>query len=205
MPRPSQIGERRKQLLPIVAATFAELGYRRTTTAELGRRCKVRQNILYRLWPDKKAMFVAAIEYVYERSVETWKKLLTDGNGKATAAQRLLRYESEHHGESGLYRIVFAGLSETDDPDIRKALSHMYGRFHRFIRERIAAHHAAGGKRSQPDAVVSAWTIVGLGTVANIVQELDLMTPRRRKRFIADVGRFLLQGVDEKKRPGRGR
>ena len=63
MPRPSQSNEKRRQLLPVVARTFAELGYRRVTTAELAKRCNVRENILYRLWPDKKAMFVAAIDY----------------------------------------------------------------------------------------------------------------------------------------------
>ena len=35
MPRPSQIDEQRKRLLPIVCEVFSELGYHRTTTAEL--------------------------------------------------------------------------------------------------------------------------------------------------------------------------
>ena len=65
MPRPNHSAQRRRELTPIVARTFAELGFRRTTTAELARRCGVRENVLYRLWPDKKAMFIAAIEYVY--------------------------------------------------------------------------------------------------------------------------------------------
>ena len=57
MPRPSRIDEQRKRLLPIVCQVFSELGYYRTTTAELAGQCKVRENILYRLWRDKKAMF----------------------------------------------------------------------------------------------------------------------------------------------------
>ena len=62
MPRPDQSAEKRNELLPIIAETFTRLGFRRTTTAELAKRCKVRENILYRLWPDKKAMFIAAID-----------------------------------------------------------------------------------------------------------------------------------------------
>ena len=42
MPRPNQTAQRRKQLLPVIARAFAELGYRRATTAELAQRCKVR-------------------------------------------------------------------------------------------------------------------------------------------------------------------
>ena len=47
MPRSSRSAERRRELMPHIARAFAELGYRRTTTSELGRRCRVRENILY--------------------------------------------------------------------------------------------------------------------------------------------------------------
>ena len=49
MPRPSKADERRRELLPLVAEAFSELGYRRATTAELAARCGVQENILYRL------------------------------------------------------------------------------------------------------------------------------------------------------------
>jgi len=197
MPRPNQTAERRQELLPVVAAAFAELGYRRTTTAELAQRCKVRVNVLYRLWPDKKAMFIGAIEYVYELSASIWADLLNARGQDRSPAERLLDYESKHHGEFGLYRLVFAGLTETDDPEVREALGRMYGRFHGLIRRLIVAHRAKVGEACLPDASLSAWAIVGLGTVANIIHELGLMSPGRRKRFIAQTGRFLLEGAEK--------
>jgi len=193
MPRPSQADERRKRLLPIVAKTFAELGYRRTTTAELAKRCKVRQNILYRLWQDKKAMFVASIEFVYALSAEAWRRLLAEGDDGEPPAERLLQYESEHHGESGLQRLVFAGLSETNDPAIRQALRTMYRRFHRFIGEQISAYRDDNPPR-QPDVALSAWAVIGLGTLTSIVQELELLKSGERRRFMAEVGNLLING-----------
>lgn len=193
MPRPSQIRQRRHELIPIVARTFAELGYRRATTAELARRCLVQENILYRLWPDKKTMFVAAIEWVYDLAERGWKDLLEDQHARESAAQRLLAYESHHHGEFGLYRLVFAGLSEADDPQIRDALSHMYKRFQRFIHKQITVHRGSR-KTPLPDPALSAWAIVGLGTVANIGRELGLLGEKQRRRLIAEVGRALLDG-----------
>ena len=89
MPRISQIDEKRKELLPIVAQTFAELGYRRATTAELALRCEVRENILYRIWSDKKAMFIASIDYVYEQAASVWRP------GKSQQLQGLGRQEQE--------------------------------------------------------------------------------------------------------------
>jgi AcrR family transcriptional regulator len=194
MPRANQTREKRRELIPIVARAFAELGYRRTTTAELARRCGVRENILYRLWPDKKAMFIGAIGYVYESSVAIWARVLAEDDGQQTAAERLLAYEAEHYGEFGHYRIIFAGLSETDDPEIRAALADMYQRYQRFLREQIGAHRAQRPDATPPDLVLAAWAVVGLGTVASIGRELGLLGDRQRRRLIADVGRMLLEG-----------
>ena len=193
MPRPSQTHEQRKKLLPIVARAFAELGYRRATTAELARRCEVRENILYRLWPHKKAMFIASIDYVYEQAASAWREVLSETDD-AGGAVRLLAHESEHYGESGLHGIIFAGLSEADEPEIREALRKMYGRFHRFIRGQIAAHRDGAPASGFPDETVAAWAIVGLGNVANIGRELGLLSGRERKRMIAEAGRLLLDG-----------
>jgi len=194
MARPNQTDQKRKELLPIVAQAFAELGYRRATTAELARRCKVRENILYRLWSDKKAMFIASIGYVYEQAAQAWQDVLREEEGDTPAAERLLKHEAEHYGESGLHRIIHAGLSETDDPEVRAALRNMYERFQRFIRRQVVEHRDGQSQGTHPDATVSAWAIVGLGNVANISRELGLLTDRQRKRLMADAGRLLLDG-----------
>ena len=194
MPRPNQSRERRERLLPVIAATFAELGYRRTTIAELAERCAVQENILYRLWPDKKAMFVTSIEYVFHRSTEIWERLLHQSVGPKSTAERLLEYESVHHGEFGLFRIIFAGLNETDDPDIRSAMQAMYDQFHRFLSQQIKAHRGERSKRVIPSAELAAWAVVGLGTVANISRELGLVTTIQRQKLVKEVGRLLREG-----------
>src|SRR5262249_44206974 len=139
MPRRNRLAERRRELTPVLASAFADLGYRRATTAAIAERCKVGENILYRLWPDKKAMFLAALDHVFTVSESVWQRLIAESRDAADAFDKLLEYESKHQGEHRLYRIVFAGLSETDDPDIRSALRSLYGRFHRFVRDRIEA------------------------------------------------------------------
>lgn len=193
MTRPNQTTEKRRELLPIVARAFAELGYRRTTTAELARRCEVRENILYRLWPDKKAMFIAAIDYVYELSTTIWDKLLRQQDDDQTPAERILAYEARHHGEFGYYRIVFAGLSETDDPEVRAALANMYRRYNQFIRRQISAHRRQAGTRDGLEPSLIAWAIIGLGTVANIGREMEFLSDRHRRRLIGQIGRHLLK------------
>jgi len=199
MARPSQLEAKREQALPVLASAFAQLGYRRATTAELARRCGVRENILYRMWPDKRAMFIAAIGHVYDSSRRTWSDLLSRP-GAGTAAERLLAYESRHHGEFGLYRILFAGLSETDDAEIRESLSRTFTRFQHYLSDKIAEHR--GASAGSPDADQSAWAVVGLGTLANIGAELGLFPAPVRAELLAVVGRFLLEGP--RAAPGAG-
>lgn len=197
-----------QRMLPIIAAAFAELGYRRATTAQLARRCGVRENVLYRAWPSKKAMFLAAIDYLWESSRQAWEELLAAAPAEdpATAARQVLAYESTHHGELGLHRVVFAGLSETDDEQIAAALRQMYQRFHQFIAERVAAarhgSHAAGKRHGKTEHDVSdqtaeaalvAWALIGIGTLANIGRELKLISGQERAALYTRVGDLLVR------------
>jgi len=191
VPRPDQSQERREEYLPLIAGAFARLGYRGATTALLAESCGVRENILYRLWPDKRAMFVASLEHVYQKSEDTWLELLA-GGGEGSSAQRLLEHEASHLGERGLHRLVFTALGETDDPEIREALSGMYLRFVTFIQEQVARHR--GVEEGSEETALTAWAILGLGTVANIGRELGLLDEERRRRLMIERGGELLGG-----------
>jgi AcrR family transcriptional regulator len=192
MPRPDRSLERRRELAPILARAFAEFGYRRATTSALAERCGVQEKALYRLWPDKRAMFLAALDQVFSESEAAWERLLSERGASGTSAERLLAYEAEHHGENRLYRILFAGLSETDDPGIREALASLYGRFQRLIEQHVARHRGRGKHAGEVDPALAAWAILGLGTVANIGRELELLKGRERSRLLGEVGRRLL-------------
>lgn len=193
MARPNLSKQRRAELVPVLAGAFAELGYRRATTAALAERCGLRENQLYRLWPNKKAMFLASIDYLYEYSAERWRSLLAQDDG-VSPAERILSWEGEHRGESGLHRITFAGLNETDDPDIRKALQQMYRKFHKFIAEQVKEHRGLTLSGDHPDTAMTAWAVIGMGMMGNITHELDLLNRKTQGRLFHDVGKLLLKG-----------
>jgi AcrR family transcriptional regulator len=193
MGRPNQSQARRAQLTPILAAAFAELGYRRATTAAIAQRCGVAENQLYRLWPDKKAMFLAAIDHVFESTVADWAQVLE--KHPDDPAPHILAHDARHRGQAHLHRITFAGLSESDDPDIRDALAQMYRRFHRFVADHVRTHRQKNQRDpDHPDAALTAWSIIGLGTLTNIALELDLLGTDRRRALMNQVGLFLLEG-----------
>ncbi|MHB0960340.1 MAG: TetR/AcrR family transcriptional regulator [Pirellulaceae bacterium] len=194
MARPSQIDEQRKRLLPIVCQVFSDLGFHRTTTAELARRCEVRENILYRLWQDKKAMFLAAIDDIFQSRVERWEQILAERPTLEQATKALVAYEAKHQGEFGFYRIVFTALVEADDPDIRAAITSMYRRFHERIRKLIDTSRKGARKRPRLNAEEAAWAVIGLATVSNIIRELELARPRQREDMFAETTKYLIQG-----------
>ena len=197
MPRPSQIEERRKELLPVVARAFAELGYRRATTATLAERCEVKQAILYRLWPDKKAMFLAAIEFLYGRRMSEFRKAVADSPDDVPAMESALDHVAEQLGKDDLYRIIFAGLAENDDPDIQNALKKMYRDYQAYIEEFISRHRADSSPSGVPNDTNSAWAIIGLVTVSNVLKQLNLLPLKRRKEMFRDLAKHLVNGYEE--------
>ncbi len=194
MPRPSNADERRRKLLPVITEAFSELGFRRATTAELAARCDVRENILYRLWDDKKAMFVAAIDFLFERRLGTWKSILKETAEDESRVDRLIELTAKNLGEEGLYRIIFAALCETHDPDIKDALERLYRRYHGLVEGEIDEHR----RREDPGKVAgnddTAWALIGLVTFMNVAIDLKLMGPRRREQIFSKMARFLLSG-----------
>jgi AcrR family transcriptional regulator len=194
VPRPSQIDEQRKRLLPVVCEVFSDLGYHRTTTAQLAARCEVRENILYRLWQDKKAMFLAAIDHIFQSHVGRWEEILAKRPTPQEATDALVAYEAEHQGEFGFYRVVFTALVEADDPEIRAAITGMYQRFHERIRKLADATRAGANESAALSADALAWAMIGLATVSNIVRELELLRPRQRKKMFVATAKVLVRG-----------
>lgn len=188
--RPNQSEERRREYLPLIARAFGERGFRRTTTAELARRCGVQENTLFRLWPDKKSMFLAAIDYVYKAAETSWESALSVSDSDESRARQILKFEAEQELGIGRRRIVFAGLSETDDPEIRDALAGMYEQFHSFISAQIRAHDPG----HDVEAELLAWAFIGLSTMSTIGKDLGLIGPVRRKELVRRVGELLLSG-----------
>ena len=195
MPRPSKADERRKELLPLVARAFSELGYRRATTAELAARCGVQENVLYRLWPDKKAMFVAAIEFLFWKRMEKWNSVLEETSPKESRVSRLIELTGKNLGEQGLYQIIFAALSETDEPDVKQALQRLYRRYHDRVKTEISRHREQLCDQDVANDDDTAWALIGLAAFMNIAHDLELMSSRKREQLFSTIAYLVLNGA----------
>lgn len=193
MGRPNLLKQRKPELLPKVAKTFAEYGYAGTTTAAVAQSCGLPENVLFRLWPNKKAMFIDAVEFVYDSNVRIWTEVLATLPDDANPIEFLIDYESRHIGEFGNFRIVFAGLGNSDDPDLKAAVRNLYHKFHKFLVGLFSKYVKT--KKGDMSVDSLAWGFIGLGTVINIANDTGLLGPRNRKAVFAEVGRALLQSM----------
>jgi len=63
----STAAERREALVEVAVAAFAERGFHGTPTTEIAKAAGISQAYLFRLFPTKAALYVAAVERCYER------------------------------------------------------------------------------------------------------------------------------------------
>ncbi|RCG29182.1 TetR/AcrR family transcriptional regulator [Streptomyces diacarni] len=79
----STADERRRTVLRTAVSAFADRGYFGTTTTDVAKRAGISQAYVYRLFPDKEALFVAVVEHCFARIRESLGDGATTARGSA--------------------------------------------------------------------------------------------------------------------------
>ncbi|MZD04130.1 TetR family transcriptional regulator [Streptomyces sp. SID5785] len=124
--------ERRESVVRAAMSEFARGGYHGTSTESIAKRVGVSQPYLFRLFPGKQAIFLAAARRCCERTIEVFR-----------AASEGLEAESAHLAMGDAYRALIA-----DDPDVLLMQMQMY--------VAVAATEASGD-RELGDALRAGW------------------------------------------------
>ena len=191
MSRPSKKKQRREELLPAIAEAFAELGYRKATTSQIASRCGVQETILYRLWDDKKAMFLASIAYLFNWRMGRIRAVLAKVPEGEDHLNYLVEDVASTLGKHGLQRIIYAALGEVADPEIKEALQDMYRHNYDTILKLL--YESEAGPPPSPAKVEDvAWGMIGLVTIMDLSSTLELLGPRQRSQVFKRTARALL-------------
>jgi AcrR family transcriptional regulator len=183
--------EKRVRFLPIVTQCFARHGYRGTTTATLAEMCEVRENVLYRIWPHKKAMFLDCLDSIHDVTLALWTSLPEVEGDERSEAERILDFQARDHGKMQHYRLLFAGLME-DDAEIRRGLRKLYRRIHEHLTGIINEHPH---RSERPvEAQMAAWAMIGVAAMVDIQRELRMESAESRESMIRKIGLLLLNG-----------
>jgi len=112
--------ERRELVLEAAVAEFAVHGLAGTSTEDVARRAGISQPYLFRLFPTKKALFLALVERCYRRVEDAFAAAAGDLAGDAAleamgdAYERLL-------DDRTLLLLQMQAYAACDDPEIRAA------------------------------------------------------------------------------------
>jgi AcrR family transcriptional regulator len=112
--------ERRELVLDAAVAEFAVHGLAGTSTEDVARQAGISQPYLFRLFPTKKALFLALVDRCYRRVADTFTAAAGDLTGDAAleamgdAYERLL-------DDRTLLLLQMQAYAACDDPEIRAA------------------------------------------------------------------------------------
>jgi AcrR family transcriptional regulator len=112
--------ERREAVLTTAIAVFATRGMDGTSTEDVARQAGISQPYLFRLFPTKKALFLALVERCFQQVAGTFEAAAADRVGEEAleamgeAYHRLLE-------DRTLLLLQMQSYAGCDDPDIRAA------------------------------------------------------------------------------------
>jgi AcrR family transcriptional regulator len=112
--------ERRELVLEAAVAEFAAHGLAGTSTEEVARRAGISQPYLFRLFPTKKALFLALVERCYRRVEETFTAAAGDRTG-AEALEAMGEAYERLLEDRTLLLLQMQAYAACDDPEIRAA------------------------------------------------------------------------------------
>jgi AcrR family transcriptional regulator len=128
--------ERREMVLEAAVAEFAVGGMAGTSTEDVARRAGISQPYLFRLFPTKKALFLALVERCYLRIEEAFIAAAGDKTGDAALEAMGDEYERLLENRT-LLLLQMHAYSACEDPDVRAATRAGYKRLWTMV-ERVS-------------------------------------------------------------------
>jgi AcrR family transcriptional regulator len=112
--------QRRELVLEAAVPEFAAHGLAGTSTEEVARRAGISQPYLFRLFPTKKALFVALVDRCFERVRDAFTAAAADLTGDEALEAMADAYEVLL-GDRTLLLLQMQAYAACDDPEVRAA------------------------------------------------------------------------------------
>ncbi|MFI9818726.1 TetR/AcrR family transcriptional regulator [Saccharothrix variisporea] len=136
--RLSTAEERRETVLRTALATFGTKGYYGTTTGEVAKAAGISQAYVYRLFPDKEALFLAVVERCFARIRESLADGVAQASGSSPDAVLFAMgdaYARLIAEENALLLVqMHAQCAAISEPAVREVVQHGYARTVEYVR-----------------------------------------------------------------------
>ncbi len=112
--------ERREEVLEAALTDFAAGGLAGTSTEDVARRAGISQPYLFRLFPTKKALFLALVDRCFQRVAAAFTAAAADRTGEEALTAMGDAYEQLLEDRT-LLLVQMQAYAACDDPDIKAA------------------------------------------------------------------------------------
>ena len=147
MARPRS-GERREEILQVLARMLQEQAGEHVTTAELARAVGVSEAALYRHFPSKAKMFESLIEFIEESVFTRITRILAEEPQRDARLQQVLMLVLGFADKNpGMARLLQGGVLTGETERLRVRISQFYDRIETQLRQVLRDGETAGGAR----------------------------------------------------------
>ena len=175
-PRMAAAG-RRAHLLETAARVFTEGSYHGTTTAEIARAAGISEPIIYRHFASKRELYIATIEYVWEKARTGWEQTVAGATDACAAVEAIHKgHVSVRSAKLQLAELWVQALSEaSEDPELKKHLRRHMRDVHDFVADLIRKGQADGVIVAERDADAEAWIMLSGGILGMVGRRIGLL------------------------------
>jgi AcrR family transcriptional regulator len=124
--------ERRADVLRVAVKEFAKTGYQGTSTEDVARAAGISQPYLFKMFPTKKALFLALVEHNFNRVREAFVEAVGDATGDEALERMGERYGELLRDRDELL-LQMQAYAACDDPDIGELTRREFGRLWREV------------------------------------------------------------------------
>lgn len=165
---------RREQILDAAIDVFAHSGYRDAGTAVIAARLGVSEPTLFRHFPTKRALYLAAIDRSAEILIGRWRELAA---AAPTAMAALFAVGEWYFGElardSRHLLLRFRSYGETADDEVAERVRRHFGTVFELVLDLFTRARDAG-EIAAADPRAHAWLFMAIGGLLDTTQILGL-------------------------------
>lgn len=171
--------ERRTAVIRAAVAEFAKGGYHGTSTSSIANLVGVSQPYLFRLFDDKKALFLATVEYGFARVEQTFTDAAKDLTGHEAIHAMAHAYQDLLDADSDLLRIQLQAYVAAQDPELRPHIRRFWDSLDSLVRDITGA------------GAEDMTTFFARGMLCNVISAIGLPRERYFGDTLAEDGRLL--------------
>ncbi len=168
-------GERRQQIIETAQDVFARAGYANTATADVAAAAGVAPAAIYRYFPSKRDLYLAALRDAGPRLLDLiGSTAIGTGDPLETIWRFGLAYYDRVNDRSAYARLWFQALGDASDEEVRQAIAENFKATVDLVSAQLDLAKHTGLVREDLEPRLGGWQFMAIGLMFDVLHHLQL-------------------------------